>query len=61
MLPRMFRHGDHIPDPNITELRAKISVTIEADRPMPVVADGEPLGRTPVSIQMVPQQILLKL
>src|SRR5207237_7962485 len=33
MLPRMFRHGDHVPDPDITELRAKIRVAVDAARP----------------------------
>jgi diacylglycerol kinase (ATP) len=61
LLPRVFRHGDHVPDPNIHELKAKLSIAIASDRPMPVVADGTYLGTTPVSFQVVPQQILLKL
>jgi diacylglycerol kinase family enzyme len=60
MLPRIFRHGDHVPDPNILELHAKLKIDIDAARPMPVVADGRALGTTPVAFQMVPQQILLK-
>ena len=35
MLPRIYRHGDHIPDPHIHEMRAKIRVAVEADRPLP--------------------------
>ena len=61
MLPRIFRHGDHVPDPHIHEMRAKIRVTVEADRPIPVVADGNEVGLTPATFQIVPQQILLKL
>jgi diacylglycerol kinase (ATP) len=61
MLPRIYRHGDHIPDPNIHEMRAKIRVAVEADRPLPIVADGEVLGTTPATFQVVPQPILLKL
>jgi diacylglycerol kinase (ATP) len=61
MLPRVFRHGDHVPDPNIQELKAKLRIAIASDRPMPVVADGTFLGTTPVTFQVVPQQILLKL
>lgn len=61
MIPRMMRHGGHVPDDAIKELRAKIRFSIEGDRPMPVVADGEPLGVTPATVQIVPQQILLKL
>ncbi len=54
MLPRIFRHGDHIPDPGIKELRTKLVLRVEAERRLPVVADGAYLGTTPVSIQMVP-------
>jgi diacylglycerol kinase (ATP) len=61
MMPRILRHGDHVPDPNITELRAKIRFAIESDRPLAVVADGDPLGFTPATFQVVPQQILFKL
>ncbi len=61
MLPKMFRHGDHVPDPNIKELRAKIRVGIEASKPMHIVADGRYVGSTPASFQCVPQQILLKI
>ena len=55
MLPRIYRHGDHVPDPHIKELRAKIRVAVRADRPLPVVADGEPLGTTPATFQIVPR------
>jgi diacylglycerol kinase family enzyme len=61
LLPRMFRHGDHVPDPNIKELRAKIRVSVTAARPMPVVLDGRMLGTTPVTFQVMPRQILLKI
>ncbi|MEP6758064.1 MAG: diacylglycerol kinase family protein [Actinomycetota bacterium] len=60
LLPRIFRHGDHVPDPHITELRAKLKIDVTAPRPQPVVADGVALGTTPVTFQIVPQQILLK-
>lgn len=61
MLPRIFRHGDHVPDGHIRELRAKIRVAVDADRPLAVVADGNDLGRTPATFQMLPRQVLLKL
>ncbi len=61
MLPRIYRHGDHIPDPNIKEMRAKIRISVDAERPLAVVADGVPLGTTPATFQVVPQQIQLKL
>jgi diacylglycerol kinase family enzyme len=61
MLPRLFRHGEHVPDPNIGEYRAKIRVAVSADAPMPVVADGSIIGSTPATFLIVPQQILVKL
>jgi len=60
LLPRIFRHGDHIPDPGITELRARLSLRVDAPRPWPVVADGEAIGVTPAAFQVMPRQILLK-
>jgi diacylglycerol kinase family enzyme len=61
LLPRIFRHGDHVPDDGIKELRIRLAARIEADHPMPVVVDGAYLGRTPLAIQVVPQPILFKL
>ena len=61
LLPRMFRHGDHVPDPGIKELRARLTLRIDGPRRLPVVADGSVLGTTPVTFQVVPRQIQLKL
>lgn len=61
LLPRIYRNGDHIPDPHVLETRAKIRVSIDADRPLPIVADGELLGTTPATFQLVPRSILFKL
>ena len=60
-LPRLFRHGDHVPDPHIEELKAKIRFEVHAERPMPVLADGVALGATPVTFQIIPRPILFKL
>ena len=60
MLPRIYRHGDHVPDPHIHEMRAKIRVAVRADRPLPVEADGELLGTTPATFQIVPRALRLK-
>jgi len=61
LLPRIFRHGDHVPDPSITEVHAKLTIGVTSSaRALPVVADGQRLGTTPVTFQVVPQQILLK-
>lgn len=61
LLPKIFMNGSHLPDPGIKELRAKIRVAIEADRPMPVVVDGRPFGSTPATFQILASQLLLKL
>jgi len=61
MLPKIFMNGGHVPDPGIKELRAKVRVTVEADRAMPVVLDGRDVGSTPATFQVVPQQVLLKI
>ena len=61
MLPRIYRHGDHIPDPHIHEMRAKIRVAVDADHPLPVEADGALLGTTPATFQIMPRALRLKL
>ena len=61
MLPRIFMNGGHLPDPGVKELRSKIRVAVSCERPLPVVLDGRPVGTTPVTVQIVPQQLLLKL
>jgi diacylglycerol kinase (ATP) len=58
MLPRMFR-GEQVPDPNILEMRGR-RIRIEADRPLPVHADGDPLGTTPVTVELLPQALRLR-
>ncbi|MFL5791722.1 MAG: diacylglycerol/lipid kinase family protein [Actinomycetota bacterium] len=61
LLPRIFRHGDHVPDPSISEVHAKLKIDVSSSgRALPVVADGQRLGTTPATFQVVPQQILLK-
>lgn len=60
MLPKIYR-GDHIPHPHIAELKAKAHIRVEADRPLPIEADGEILGTTPATFEVLPQAILMKL
>lgn len=60
-LPRLFRHGDHVPDPHIQELKARIRFEIRSERTLPVLADGVALGTTPVTFQIMPRPILFKL
>jgi YegS/Rv2252/BmrU family lipid kinase len=42
---------------NIRYYSAERSVIIDADRPLPVQADGEILGETPVQVQVVPDAV----
>jgi diacylglycerol kinase family enzyme len=60
-LPDLFRHGDHVPHEDIRELRATTRISVDADRPMPVVADGQILGRTPAVFEILAHRVLLKL
>ncbi len=58
MLPKVYR-GTHLPDRRIVELRGGRFV-VSADPPLVVEADGEVLGTTPVTIEVVPGAITLK-
>jgi len=60
LLPKIYR-GEHVPHDHIEEFRAKESLTIEADRPLPIEADGEVLGTTPATFEVLPHAILMKL
>jgi diacylglycerol kinase (ATP) len=58
-LPKIYR-GTHLPHRNIVELRAG-RVRVEADPPFPVEADGEHLGSTPATFEVIPLPLRLKL
>jgi diacylglycerol kinase (ATP) len=58
MLPRIYR-GTHLPHRNIAELRAS-RLAIEADPPFPIEADGETLGTTPATFEIIRAAIRLK-
>lgn len=49
--------GQQRRDRNVRYLVAKQSIAISADHPLPIQADGEILGETPVQIQVVPAAI----
>lgn len=57
-LPKVYR-GTHLPHRNIAELRVS-RVTIETDAPYPIEADGEMLGTTPATFEVVPGALRLK-
>ena len=58
IVPKVYR-GTHLPHRNIVELRAKY-VRVDADRPYLVEADGEVVGTTPASFDVLPRALLLK-
>ena len=59
VIPKMYR-GEHVPSPNIKELRGR-EISVKADRPLPIHADGEFLGTTPAAFTVLPQAITLKI
>ncbi|MDI6103037.1 diacylglycerol kinase family protein [Actinoplanes sp. NEAU-A12] len=48
-----LRHGTHLELPGIETRRAR-TITVTADRPLPVYADGESLGSAPVTVTIRP-------
>jgi YegS/Rv2252/BmrU family lipid kinase len=59
LLPKIFR-GEHLPHRHIVVMKAR-SVTLETERPWPVEADGEFLGTTPATFDVIRQPIRLKI
>ena len=55
LLPTVFR-GEHVHQPQVTVLRGR-QVTISADRPFTVYADGDPIAELPCTIRAVPHAI----
>jgi diacylglycerol kinase family enzyme len=59
LLPKMFQ-GEHLPDETIREFRAR-RITVECGHPLPLHADGEPLGTTPVRFELLPHAVTLRI
>jgi YegS/Rv2252/BmrU family lipid kinase len=56
--PKVYR-GTHLPHEDIVELTGS-RVRIEADPALPIEADGERLGSTPATFELLPRPLLLK-
>lgn len=56
---RLLRDGSHLGRPDVRAW-SSASVRIEAESPVRVEADGEPLGRTPVTCTALPRAVRLK-
>ena len=59
MIPKIYR-GEHVPHPDIKEFRGR-TITVDAERPLPLEADGEVLGTTPATFTVLPEIISLKI
>jgi diacylglycerol kinase family enzyme len=52
ILPLVFK-GTHVREPHVHVFRAR-EVSIEADRPFTMYADGDPIGELPLRVRAVP-------
>ena len=57
-LPKTYR-GTHLPHPKAEVLRGA-RVEVDADEPLPVELDGEQPGATPISFEVVPRALRLR-
>ena len=54
-LPKVFR-GTHVAHPAVRVLRG-VELRIDAERPLVVYADGDPIGETPATIRVLPRAL----
>lgn len=55
LLPTVFK-GEHVLQPNVEVLRAR-EIEISADRPFALYADGDPIGRLPITVRVLPRAV----
>jgi YegS/Rv2252/BmrU family lipid kinase len=58
MMQKIYK-GTHLPHPDIEEAK-RVKVSIETDRPMRIEADGELLGYTPATFEVLKDVLQLK-
>ena len=58
IMPKVFK-GEHLPHPDIEEFK-RVRCTVTADRPLRIEADGEVLGHTPATFEVLRDLINLK-
>jgi diacylglycerol kinase (ATP) len=58
-IPKVYR-GEHLPHKNMLEMKAK-KVTVHTDSPYRIEADGEMLGTTPATFEIVSHPIAVKI
>jgi YegS/Rv2252/BmrU family lipid kinase len=54
-LPKVFK-GEHVKQPSVRVLRAR-EITIAADRPFTMYADGDPIGELPLRVSALPAAV----
>jgi diacylglycerol kinase (ATP) len=59
LIPKIYL-GEHLPHPHIKEYRGR-RISVDAERPLTVEADGEVLGTTPATFTVLPQVVRLKI
>ena len=58
LIPKIYK-GEHVPHPDIEEFK-RVKLSIEADRPLLIEADGEVLGHTPATFEVLKDLLRLK-
>ncbi len=58
LIPKIYR-GRHLPDPKILEMSGR-SGSVTTEQPVPVEADGEILGTTPLSFEILPSLLQMR-
>lgn len=58
IIPKIFK-GEHVPHPDIEEAK-RVKVAITAERPLLIEADGEVLGHTPATFEVLRDLLRLK-
>ena len=58
LIPKIYK-GEHVPHPDIEEAK-RVKVSITADRPLLIEADGEVLGHTPATFDLLKDLLRLK-
>ncbi|MFN2388840.1 MAG: diacylglycerol kinase family protein [Actinomycetota bacterium] len=58
LVPKIYK-GEHLPHPEIEEAK-RVRASISADRPLLIEADGEVLGHTPATFELLKEAISLK-
>ena len=58
IMPKVYK-GEHVPHPEIFEAK-RVRLSIESDEPLLIEADGEVLGTTPATFEVLKEAIHLK-